>query len=124
MLRKLSDCWSAFRSWPAPVRWGLPLAVGFVVLLAWPRPAHAGERIARKGADEVRLFDSPCLYAGVLQHIQPERRSAFGKATARIDGKGYFACWVRDDQGAVWLVYEDADVGILPWAQFKDVPSA
>lgn len=84
--------------------------------------AFASEMVASNGDDSVRISDSPCLYAAVLQHIKPEDRKAYRKAGARVEGKTYFACW-RISGNAVHLIYEDADQGIIPVHLFKEVPS-
>ncbi|MGP1685307.1 MAG: hypothetical protein ACTS8S_23525, partial [Giesbergeria sp.] len=89
----------------------------------WSSNAHGAERYVRQGSAEVRISDAPCMYAGVLQHIQEAERPQFRKASGRFDGQSFFACWVQQ-RDQIFLVYEDGDLGVVPVKQFKDVPSA
>ena len=85
-------------------------------------PAFAGERIARDGKDYVRIIDSPCVHAGTLAHIRPQWRAKFQKAEASISGQRWFACWIEHDSGAIYVIFEDGDEGMMAAHAFKDDP--
>ena len=92
----------------------------FAAILA-AGPALAGERAAQRGDDEVRLFDSPCVHGEVLSRLPADLRPHFRKASVRISGQKWYACyWERDE--VVFLVYEDGDQAIIPVANFTDSP--
>lgn len=86
-------------------------------------PALAGDRLARMGADEVRLMDKPCPYASVLRFIPEAARAEYRKAEGRVQGQRYFACW-RDLGDAVHLYWEDGDQGILRADELEDATEA
>lgn len=77
--------------------------------------------IARQGKDYVRIMETPC-HESVLQHIPPEAHPLFLGAVAEMNGKSYRACWTMFQQtGAhLFLVYEDADTGLVPLADLKE----
>lgn len=83
-------------------------------------PALAADRIARQGDDEVTIRETPCTVASVLMRIPEAQREGWQRADARFQGQRFFACW-RVLQGAVELLYDDGDQGILPLTAFKDV---
>lgn len=95
------------------------------VLAALVNPAFAGERTFRQGADEVRTFDTPCMHPVVLAYaarLVPD--TEFQKAYAVVGGQRYEGCWRAVQGGAVHLIYEDGDQGILPEQAFTEAPSA
>lgn len=98
MLRKLSRAWSAFRRWPAAAQIGAPLALGFVLMLLWPRAAH-GDVVYLTGdalqAEVARLCGAGCVvynqqeakqfYDGLGAMMSQRAQEAYemGKADAR-----------------------------------------
>lgn len=100
------------------------LTVLAAILLAVATPAQAGERTFRQGADEVRVQDTPCMHPLVLAYasrLVPD--TEFQRAYAVIDGQRYEGCWRAVQGGAVHLIYEDGDQGILPEQAFTEAPS-
>jgi hypothetical protein len=86
--------------------------------------AHAQEAVVmREHGNTLRLYDAPCLHAGTLARIPEDKRPAFHKARAIIDGKIWFACWAPlADSSEVLVVYEDGDVAQLSVSRFKFDP--
>jgi hypothetical protein len=82
-------------------------------------PAVAMELVARQGADEVRIFDGPCIHAGTMALIKPEDRAEFHKATGQFQGKPFYGCWRALPDGSVGVQWEDGDVGHLDRSEFK-----
>lgn len=82
-------------------------------------PAVAEDRIARNGADSIRLTDAPCGES-VRALLPPAVHDKLRAAQAEIGGQKYEACWVRY-QGAVYLFYADGDQGEVPEQAFKPV---
>lgn len=109
--------WESFRQ----SRWAK--WVVFALLLLVAASAFAGTRIARKGRDEVRVFDSPCVSAQTLAQIKPEARKDFRKVQGTFGGKLYFGCWVPNAEG-VLILWEDGDLGFVPAVELKPVPEA
>lgn len=93
-----------------------------IILLLIAGPLLAGDRIASRGGDHVRISDLPCPYASVLRFIPEEQRKDFQKADSRFQGQRYFACW-RNIGEAVHLIYEDGDQGVIPVSELKPVPA-
>lgn len=93
------------------------LVAGFA-LLAFSAQA---DYIARRGNDYVRIMDSPC-HAAVLQHIPEQAHSQFLGAVAEIGGKSFRACWTLFQRtGAhLFMVYEDAETGLVPLGDLKE----
>lgn len=77
--------------------------------------------IARQGKDYVRIMETPCD-ASVLQHIPEQAHPMFLGAVAEMNGKSYRACWTMFQQtGAhLFVVYEDADTGLIPLGDLKE----
>lgn len=92
------------------------------ILLLAAAPAIAGDRIARHGADEIRVMEAACPYASVLRFIPEAQRTDYRKAEGRVNGQRYFACW-RDVGEALHLWWEDGDQGLLPTSMLEDAPS-
>lgn len=82
-------------------------------------PSFAQTHIGRSGADEVRMTEEACPYASVLRFITEDARKNFRKGNAYIQGKRWFVCWVKDDNGDYWLQYEDGDIGMVPGKDVK-----
>jgi hypothetical protein len=78
-------------------------------------PAAAQNLVAHEGRDSVRLLDAPCHSATVLDRIDPPLQSGFRAATAVVDGRSYSACW-HPLGNAAYLLYEDGDQGLIPFA--------
>lgn len=89
-----------------------------LVLLLVAFPASAGELVAKRGDDEVRLFDSPCIHGGTLGQIPPAMREQFHKATGRFNGQMFYGCWIPRGDMAV-VLWEDGDQGLIPLAELK-----
>lgn len=93
--------------------------VRITVLLAAACLASAGaaaqtnDLVAYQGTNAIRLTDTACTDAAVLERIEPQARPHFRQARATVDGKSYRACWGALPM-AVVLVYEDGDQGVLP----------
>ena len=84
-------------------------------------PALAALVMKAPGA-EMRLYDSPCVHAGVLGAIKPEHRKNFKKAGGFVrSGEKFYACWIEHEGHAV-VVFEDGDQGAWPLARFRDEP--
>lgn len=79
----------------------------------------AGERVAKAGRDEIRLFDSACIHAGTMALIKPEHLKRFKKATANIGGQYFYGCWA-DEEGVAFILFEDGDQVVIPLAAFKE----
>ena len=87
-----------------------------LILLA---PPVWADRVLRSGPNELRLFDGPCVHGGILGQLRPEYRDKFKKASARVNGKSYYACWIEED-GAAIMLFEDGDQGAWPLSAFKE----
>lgn len=83
-------------------------------------PVFAGERVARQGNDEVRLFDGPCVSAETMARIPANERESFSKAQGVFGGQKYFGCW-QPIEGGVHIMWEDGDQGLIPNAELKEV---
>lgn len=91
-----------------------------LILLLAAAPALAETRIARQGADEVRVYDSPCMHAETLIRIPQERRGDFRKAQGTFGGQPFFGCWSPNGD-SVYVLWEDGDQGIVPLADLKPI---
>lgn len=92
-------------------------ALFFALLLA-ALPAQA-DKVRTQGADEIRLFDSPCVHGGVLGMLKAEWRPLFKKATRTFNGKLTFACWLPMDW-RVLILWEDGQEEQYRMDEFKD----
>ena len=92
--------------------------LAIALLLSWGG-AWATDMVIRQGGSYVRLSDSPCVHAGTLGILSPEWRDKFKKAVASINGKTWFACWILEDDGQVYVLYEDGDENRFPMVAFK-----
>lgn len=82
--------------------------------------ADAAEMVMRSGSNELRLYDSPCVHAGTLAQLNPQWRDKFKKASAKVNGQDFYACWILDEpSGAVFVIFEDGDQGMWPAQAFK-----
>lgn len=81
-------------------------------------PAFAGDLVARRGDDSIRLTDKPCP-PEVLKHVEQGSRGYFRAARAFIDCKIYEACWAEAG-GTAFIQYPDGDRGMIPMAAFSD----
>ena len=82
-------------------------------------PAFAADRIARDGADSIRLTDAP-RGESVKALLPPAVHDKLRAAQTEIGGQKYEACWVRY-QGSVYLFYADGDQGEVQEQAFKPV---
>lgn len=114
--RRARNAWVAL---PEGVRAMIVVAV--IILGGWimlPKPARAAEYTANNGdGDSVVASDQPCTNAAVLAHIAPVFHGKMMAARAKVDGRDYAACWIRDGD-SVHLVYEDGDQGLVPLSDF------
>lgn len=101
-----------------PLRAFLALALA----LALTPPPAAADLVMRGNGNELRLYASPCVHAGILGQIRDEWRAKFKKARATISGKMHYACWIEHD-GAAFVMFED-EQGMWDMGQFKDEPGA
>jgi hypothetical protein len=92
--------------------------IAIALLLSWGG-AYATDMVMRQGENYVRLSDSPCVHGGTLAILSAEWRDKFKKAVASINGKAWFACWILEDDGQVYVLYEDGDENRFPVAAFK-----
>jgi hypothetical protein len=75
--------------------------------------AHA-DMVFQDGGDRLILRESACPLADKLPKEIP-----FRKADGLVSGKPYIGCWVEQN-GTVFLVWEDGDQGMLPTDAFKE----
>jgi hypothetical protein len=76
--------------------------------------------VARQGTDAVQLLETPCPST---VPVDAALRDQYAAAVANIGGKLYAACWMAvPARGFVHLVYEDAEVGIIPLGAFRNEP--
>lgn len=92
--------------------------IAIALLLSWGM-TYAADMVVRQGNNYVRISDSPCVHGGTLAILMPEWRDKFKKAVAVINGKTWFACWILEDDGQGYVLYEDGDENRLPMAAFK-----
>jgi hypothetical protein len=78
--------------------------------------------VARGGANELRLLNTPCTNAAVLAHLKDEWHDKFKTAHATIGPRHFAACWIDTEQGAYFVVYEDGDQSAVPVGVFADQP--
>jgi hypothetical protein len=78
--------------------------------------------VARGGANELRLLNTPCTNAAVLAHLKDEWHSKFKTAHATIGPHYFNACWIDTEQGAYFIVYSDGDQNAIPVRAFVDQP--
>jgi hypothetical protein len=122
MKTRLQRLWSFWLDLPQGMRPGALIAV-FIVVLAlisclWPRPAHA-EMLTRNGDNWLRLYASACRNDAILSVIREEWREHFRSAHAQANGQEFDACWIEQD-GKVFVLFDDGDKMILPLSAFKD----
>jgi hypothetical protein len=82
--------------------------------------AHA-DLVGTNGVDTVRLTDAPCPEK-IAAQAPPYLRDKMRAAIADVAGTRYEACWALVAPGAVGLVYEDGDQGLVPFSDFKPAP--
>lgn len=118
MLRKLSALWSAFRRWPAAAQIGAPLALGFVLLILWPRTAHAGDLVVNRPDLTMRLQERPCADLQTLAYIPEGLRGRALHADVVLNGERAGGCWFDDGPRAL-LVMNDGSGGAFDKSLFK-----
>lgn len=80
----------------------------------------------RHGADFVRISAEPCKNEKVVALIEAQGGKAtdFRAARAEVNGASYAGCWQPIfDKQLVNLVYEDGDMGLIPFNALKPVKS-
>ena len=108
---------SRYLSLPLFLRVGLLAALGFLLVL-FVSPVHAGDYIARQGADSVRLTDKPCPDEVVAKIPDQFRGEILRLANVVWQGSMYRACWRVTDHGA-HLLFDDGDQGLIGFDLFK-----
>jgi hypothetical protein len=93
----------------------------FLILLLLAPLALAGERVVRQGADEVRVFDSPCVSAETIGRIPEKDREGWNKVQGRFNGQRYFGCWRPLGDSAIHILWDDGDQGVIPLIELKPV---
>lgn len=93
-----------------------------LVLLA--APAFGADLVMKNKANgsELRLYDSPCVNAETLMQLAEEWRPKF-RAAKILDGKGrvvWFGCWIRHDDDALFVIFQDGDERMFELAAFSD----
>jgi hypothetical protein len=74
--------------------------------------------VARQGTDAVQLLETPCPAA---VPVDAALRDQYAAAVANIGGKLYSACWMAvPARGFVHLVFQDGDIGMVPFRDFHD----
>ena len=81
--------------------------------------AVADDRVARTGADFVRIRTLPCSSPEVLALLSAELHDRFQEAVTSVEGKTFRGCWTLLPDGRVFLRYEDGDAGMVPLREFK-----
>src|SRR5690349_20600952 len=87
-------------------------------LLLYPKKAHAG-LVARNGGDWVRLHESPCTNAAILDRLKAEYQARFRKGEGFISGKPYAMCWTPLQDESVFMIWEDGELGRVPMIAFE-----
>ena len=97
-------------------------ALVFALALA-ATSAGAMEMVSRgSGVNRMRLMQTPCTNAAVLDQIVEDKRAEFRSAEATISRGTFAGCWVATDDGSVFLVFEDGSSFAMPQAAFKREP--
>lgn len=80
----------------------------------------------RQGADFVRVTARPCEGAvAALIQAAGESPLDYRAASAQVAGKPYAACWKPVfPQRVIYIRYEDADEGLIPFDALKPVKEA
>jgi hypothetical protein len=73
--------------------------------------------IAHDGRNHVRITMGAC-------ELEVPQKELMLAASAVIDGKDWKACWAPISREWLHIVYEDGDIGRLPFAAFKKLPEA
>ena len=97
-------------------------AIAVVLILGMISPAlGAPELVVRLGENEIRIQGSTCEDKKVLSWVKPEFHGQFKKASVKLSGKGYAACWTMLPSGEVLILDETGDHGTIPQNAFKPV---
>jgi hypothetical protein len=92
----------------------------FLLLLIAP-PLLAATLVLHDGkGNTIRLYDSPCVHAGILGLIPAASRSEFKKAQVLLEGKQLYACWTEDADGDPLVLLEDGRGAAFYRKSFKD----
>lgn len=102
---------------------GALFALLILLSAAWPADAQS-ERVLRDGDSHIVLTREPCTNRKVVKQVidagLPTLLKVLRAARARFGDKTFEACWAdRSDLGAVALLYEDGDQGLIPVDRFK-----
>lgn len=82
--------------------------------------ATVAEAEARDGRDWVRVTAQPCSNAAVLMRLPAGPMPLLWQAEVEFRGVRYSPCWHRKGD-AIYLLYEDGDLGILPVSNLRRV---
>lgn len=69
--------------------------------------------------DYVRLFDQPCANDKVLALLKPDQRKYMRAGETMLSGKLHGNCWLFLPNGAVGILYEDGETGMVPAQLFR-----
>lgn len=98
-----------------------PLILSLALLSA---PALAGDFTAKNAAgDSVRLTHAACP-DNVLKVIPEAHRESFRKAVAVVGWLQYSACYTVRTDAMVLVIYDDAEMGLIPVGMFRQEPDA
>jgi hypothetical protein len=95
----------------------------FVALLA--AGLAMADDVARMGNDTIRLRRTECpteVLAQIpesLRDTEAFQASNFQAADATVQGKTFRGCWMMRQDGRVFLIYEDGDVGLIRRSEFS-----
>jgi hypothetical protein len=91
----------------------------FGLILALAGLSASADLVSRHDKDFVILRDTAgSCPAAIQEKINPEQVGRFKRADVQIEGKDYVACWA-EASGAVFLIYDDGDQGLLPLNLFE-----
>ena len=81
-------------------------------------PAFAGSYVYEHSpGNAVHLSDVACKHAVILAMVMDEFKDKFRKGRATVNGREYALCWIEAEDRA-FMIYEDADQGVLPMREF------
>lgn len=90
----------------------------FAALLCAASSSFAA-KIAQRGDDWVRVYDSPCVSAETIARIPEGDRKGWGKVQGFFGGQKFFGCW-RPMGNSTYILWEDGDQGIVPNGDLKE----
>lgn len=73
---------------------------------------------ARIDTSTFLIYEERCTIKAALDQVPATLHPRLGKAKATVEGKAYNACWFLVP-GGIRLLYEDGDVGMIPYEAFN-----